>query len=226
MARKVRFTDEAQRLPVQPACPNFRIGSTGNEESFDTELVSQTVRGHDPIVASGKVYVENRQIEWGGRGCTKQGIPHRCSGPDNRVTRVLEDVLQIQRDQRLVFDDQNSQAMHETAPACSTNVNRHPLRLVPICRSHVVSTWLAIHLQWMTSYRFRDLTLQHVRTLLKLDDGSAHADSVGRAVGDLSDDLLIAAYELARIGFVDVSHGWQGTTWFRLTAAGHAICRT
>ncbi|KQQ81920.1 hypothetical protein [Aureimonas sp. Leaf324] len=67
------------------------------------------------------------------------------------------------------------------------------------------------------------LTPIHIRALVRLDDGHGHMDSVGQEAERLSDAVLVACYELSRMGLVEASSGWRGTVWFRLTARGRTI---
>ncbi len=71
--------------------------------------------------------------------------------------------------------------------------------------------------------RIPELMPRHIQALLQLGSGGPYAEDVGLEVGGMSDDLLIASYELARIGLAETLHGWRGTAWFRLSARGHAL---
>lgn len=68
-----------------------------------------------------------------------------------------------------------------------------------------------------------DLTPMQIRALIKLDTPGGAVDSVGREIGELSDQILQAVFDMIPMGLVTSELGWRSTAWFRLTAKGRAM---
>lgn len=68
-----------------------------------------------------------------------------------------------------------------------------------------------------------DLTPIQIRALIKLDTPGGAEDSVGREIGELSDQILQAIFDMIPMGLVTSELGWRNTAWFRLTATGRAV---
>ncbi|GGD93384.1 hypothetical protein GCM10011390_10200 [Aureimonas endophytica] len=71
--------------------------------------------------------------------------------------------------------------------------------------------------------RLADLSPMQIRTLAHLDDGHPHADSVGLQLGQEDGAWLEAADSLQTLGLAELSFGWQGVFWLRLTPAGRSM---
>lgn len=71
--------------------------------------------------------------------------------------------------------------------------------------------------------RLADLPPLQSRALALLDDGVNHYDSIGADVETLSREMDEACVALVHIGLAQLSFGWHGKTWFRLTEQGRQV---
>lgn len=75
----------------------------------------------------------------------------------------------------------------------------------------------------LMNVRLTDLTPMQVRALALLEDGVSHYDSIGADAETLSRDVDEACVTLVHMGLVQLSFGWHGKTWFRLTERGRQV---
>jgi hypothetical protein len=71
--------------------------------------------------------------------------------------------------------------------------------------------------------RLTDLTPMQVRALYLLDDGASHYDSIGADAETLPREIDEACVALVDMGLGQLSFGWHGKTWFRLTEHGRQV---